>query len=278
MRGDAGFPVRLRFEKRGKVRFVSHRDVARSFERAFRIEQLPLAFTQGFSPRPKVSFGLALGVGHESNAEYLDLELADAVDVESLPFALTEALPEGLAVTGASALADRAPSLQEAVTAVEVDLDLDGVELPRIQHVVSRAVAADTLPVTTIRKGREVVEDLRPAIRRLEVSATDAGRATVHVEAHTQPRGVRPADIVTALRTLAGDATSETGADRVIRTHQWIERDGARLEPLEADRAARTTTSMRVMNKGLTDDRREDPGGEERPHREGERAVDRRIA
>ena len=57
MRGDTGFPLRLRFCKRGKVRFISHRDVARAFERAFRIEQLPLAFTEGFSPRPKVQGG-----------------------------------------------------------------------------------------------------------------------------------------------------------------------------------------------------------------------------
>ena len=73
MRGSAGHPVRLRFTKRGKVRFISHRDVARAFDRAFRIEQLPLAFTEGFSPRPKVCFGLALSTGHEREAEYLDL-------------------------------------------------------------------------------------------------------------------------------------------------------------------------------------------------------------
>ena len=73
VRGDAGFPVRLRYTKRGKVRWISHRDVARALERAFRITELPLAFTEGFSPRPKVSFGLALSTGHESDAEYLDL-------------------------------------------------------------------------------------------------------------------------------------------------------------------------------------------------------------
>ena len=85
MRGDTGFPVRLRFSKRGKVRFVSHRDLARTFERAFRCRRrCPLAFTQGFSPRPKVSLGLALGVGHESDAEYLDLELIDPIDVDGL--------------------------------------------------------------------------------------------------------------------------------------------------------------------------------------------------
>ena len=69
MKGSDGIPVRVRFTKLGKVRFASHRDVARAFERAFRIEQLPMAFTLGFSPRPKVSFGLALGTGHESYAE-----------------------------------------------------------------------------------------------------------------------------------------------------------------------------------------------------------------
>ena len=80
MRGDTGFPVRVRYAKRGKVRWISHRDVARAFERALRIEQLPLAFTLGFSPRPKVSFGLALSTGYESDAEYLDLELAEPIE------------------------------------------------------------------------------------------------------------------------------------------------------------------------------------------------------
>src|SRR5919106_6720592 len=98
MRGDAGFPVRLRFSKRGKVRFISHRDVARAFERAFRVERLPLAFTQGFVPRPKVSFGLALSVGHESDAEYLDFELAEPVPLDPLGPQLSGAVPEGIDV------------------------------------------------------------------------------------------------------------------------------------------------------------------------------------
>ena len=81
MRGDTGFPVRVRYAKRGKIRWISHRDVARAFERALRIERLPLAFTLGFSPRPKVSFGLALSTGYESEAEYLDLELSEPIDL-----------------------------------------------------------------------------------------------------------------------------------------------------------------------------------------------------
>src|SRR5579859_3882675 len=118
MKGGAHNPVRLRYTKRGKVRWISHRDVARALERAFRITKLPLAFTEGFSPRPKVSFGLALSTGHESEAEYLDLVLTDEIDLEPPTESLTEALPEGMAVTGAVPLVERAPALQEAVTAV----------------------------------------------------------------------------------------------------------------------------------------------------------------
>ena len=147
MRASDGFPVRLRFTKRGKVRFISHRDVARAFERAFRIEQLPLAFTLGFSPRPKVSFGLALSVGHESVAEYLDFELREPVETDSLPERLSAALPEGIDVTGAVPLVERAPALQEAVTLVEyhvavADGDGNPVDLDLLATAIDRASRA----------------------------------------------------------------------------------------------------------------------------------------
>ena len=76
MKGTTGVPVRLQYTKLGKIRWIGHRDVARALERAFRVAQLPLAFSEGFSPRPRVSFGLALSTGHESVAEYVDLVLA----------------------------------------------------------------------------------------------------------------------------------------------------------------------------------------------------------
>src|SRR5438445_1021124 len=113
--------LRVRFSKLGKVRWTSHRDVARMWERAFRRVTLPLAYTQGFSPRPKVSFGLALPTGHESVAEYLDLELAadaplDATEVDNLPARLSPALPVGIDVLATTVIDDRAGSLQEEVT------------------------------------------------------------------------------------------------------------------------------------------------------------------
>jgi radical SAM-linked protein len=232
VRGDAGFPVRLRFTKRGKVRFISHRDVARAFERAFRVEQLPLAFTQGFSPRPKVSFGLALSVGHESDAEYLDVELAEELDVDALPAALSAALPERVDVVAAAALADRAPALQEAVTTVEyevavVRVDDDVTRVDDVRARVARALDADTLVATRRRKGRDVVDDVRPLVHAVDVLGTEGNGVLVHLELATRPSSIRPGEVVAAIGGLV-DA-------RVLRTRQWIERGGARLEPLEAD-------------------------------------------
>jgi radical SAM-linked protein len=235
VRGEQGHPIRLRFTKQGKVRFVSHRDVARAMERAIRIEALPVAFTQGFSPRPKVSFGLALAVGYESHAEYLDLELRDPVDPAGLPAALSAALPPGLDVTAAAALAARAPALQEAVSSVAYDVDVADVDPDDLTDAVRRALAAETLPVPTTRKSRDVVVDVRPGLERLDVTG-DPPAASLAVELSTRSRATRPAELLTALRILAGVDAGD-GEDRVLRTHQWIERDGARLEPLEADRA-----------------------------------------
>src|SRR5438067_13076726 len=87
--------VRIRFCKLGKVRFTSHRDVARIWERALRRATLPVAYTEGFSPHPKLSFGLALSNGHESLGEYLDVDLAAPVDVDSIAARLDPCLPIG---------------------------------------------------------------------------------------------------------------------------------------------------------------------------------------
>ena len=237
MRGGAANPVRLRYTKRGKVRWISHRDVARALERAFRITQLPLAFTEGFSPRPKVSFGLALSTGHESEAEYLDLVFSEEVELEPLSVSLTDALPEGMAVTGAVPLMERAPALQEAVTAVvwrvePVTAEGAAIDASQLAAHVERALELPALPTARRRKGREVEEDVLPLIRRCVLQ--DTNPVSVEMELITQPRSAKPGDVLAGIAR----ATAYPGGlaeAQVLRTHQWIERDGTRLEPLDAD-------------------------------------------
>jgi radical SAM-linked protein len=217
--------VRLQYSKTGKVRWTSHRDLARMFERAFRRTQLPLAYSGGFAPRPRVSFGLALPTGAESAAEYLDLELVDGavVDVGALPARVSEALPHGVTVDAVAVVDDHAPSLQEAVSSCTWRMEIVGTTHDELCTKVTAAVNATSLVVTRNRKGRKVTDDLRPGILALRVlEGTE-----VECELVTQPRAVRPAELVKAL-------DPELEGSRVRRVNQWIERDGARGTPLDA--------------------------------------------
>jgi len=219
--------LRVRFVKLGKVRWTSHRDVARMWERAFRRVRLPVAYTGGFSPRPKVSFGLALPTGCESLAEYLDVELASDLDgpVEALVPRLSAALPTGVDATAVGALEAGAGSLQELVTSCTWTVELPGAGLGDAGRLVREVLDAGALVVTRERKGRPVTDDLRPAVVSLTVAGTTPAGAVLEAELETQPRGVRPGELLAAL-----EPSIELGLVR--RTHQWIERDGARWEPL----------------------------------------------
>lgn len=220
--------VRLRFRKLGKIRFTSHRDVARIWERALRRASLPVAYSEGFSPRPKLSFGLALSTGHESMAEYLDVELRDEVGITALPAQLTEQLPAGIDVTAAAHLAPGAPSLQEDVTSCTWRIEVPDLAPPEAGALVTAALAADELVVTRTRKGREVTDDLRPAVLAVTVAGPTARGTELEAELGVHPRSVRPAELLVALHPGLEEG-------RVVRTAQWIWRDGARLEPLTAD-------------------------------------------
>lgn len=244
--------VRLRFSKLGKVRFTSQRDVARMWERALRRDRFPVAYTAGFSPRPQLSFGLALPTGCESLAEYLDVTVdegrseAQGLDLDSCPDRLTPLLPDGIDVTSSGTLETGSESLQELVTSCRWVMAMKGASRDEIAERVAATRAADSLPVVRRRKGRVVTDDIRPAIIALDVANQDGDRAdgTVDVVAElaTRPRGVRPAEFMAALAVtggMLGRSDPSVGEDqeglrlhRACRTNQWIECGGSRREPL----------------------------------------------
>jgi radical SAM-linked protein len=223
-------PRRLRYRNRftetGKVRFVSHRDVARLFERALRKLRLPVAYSEGFSPRPKLSFGLALSVSHESEAEYLDVELTERPDVEGLPRALSAALPDGIDVVGVIELEPGTVSLQQAITSCTWRLVVLGAPPAEVTAAVAETLAAAELPLERVRKGKTAVADVRQAILDLEVIGPTTDGVELVADLATELVSLRPSELVTVL----GIDGLEEG--RVRRTHQWMIIDGVRREPV----------------------------------------------
>lgn len=223
--------VRIRFSKLGKIRFTSHRDVARMWERALRRADLPVAYTEGFSPRPKLSFGLALSTGHESLGEYLDVDLrpevAGSIDVDDLPETLTAAMPAGIDVQAAVTVPPGTPSLQQAVTSCSWRIDVVGAARDEVTAAVAGALAADRIVVTRQRKGQDSEDDLRPGILSLAVIPGTPDSVTLDAELATQPRALRPSELLDALGLEEG---------RVCRTKQWTLLDGAPREPIPLER------------------------------------------
>lgn len=228
--------IRIRFSKFGRIRFTSHRDVARVWERSLRRTRLPVSYSEGFSPRPRLRFGLALATAYESCGEYLDVDLVPGteIDVDELASIVDPTLPPGMHVQGVAPVAPGAPSLQESVHSCTWLVEVEGLELAAADALVSQVMDATELPVTRSRKGKSVTDDIRPSVLALRVAdPAECPPAAewplvgtlLHAELATQPRSCRPVELLNAV----GDLQER----RVVRLKQWTMVDGERREPLD---------------------------------------------
>ncbi|MFM7126255.1 MAG: TIGR03936 family radical SAM-associated protein [Actinomycetota bacterium] len=248
--------LRLSYTKLGKVRFTGHRDVAHLWERALRKAQIPVAVSAGFTPRPRLAFGLALPTGAESLVELLDVIVDVDTDdlrgqLDDVVERLSAALPMGLDVTDAWLPGDGIESLQESVVASSWSMLLEGSNVP---EAVMELEASSATYLERERKGERFIDDVRPSILALTVvdaerwidrtsSETDPVTA-VEVMLSTSGRGVRPTEFV---EVLLSTSDPWDRLRRVVRTNQWIEREGQRVDVL-ADRAVCSVGSARERN------------------------------
>ena len=246
--------LRVRFSKVGKIRFIGHRDVARVTERAVRKVGLPVTYSQGFSPRMKLSFGLALPTGYESDAEFVELPLvagavrdrnaggpvivcrsgthapSEHVPASAAPSyctvaeALSEALPVGMEVSAAVLTDGRGLSLQAAVHSCGWQFEIVGLDEAAAAQAAAEFLAAGTVVTERVHKGETVSSDIRPSVEVLQVAGCSDRGAVLSAELSATPRVVRPSELVPALAPA-----HEMGIAR--RTHQWTSGAAGRAEP-----------------------------------------------
>lgn len=233
--------LRLRYAKRGRLRFSSHRDFQRALERALRRAAVPMAYSAGFNPHPRISYANAAPTGAASEAEYIEIALARRCDVEQIRAALDQALPPGLDITeaveaGPGALADR---LQASIWQIELPgLANDDAD---VADVVRRFLAAERVDVQRMTKAGLRTFDAREAILRIEVGSDSASSSTPAcailrmVVRHATP-AVRPDDVLSAFRAVADFAPPSPPL--VTRLAQGLldEADGSVTDPLVPDR------------------------------------------
>jgi len=231
--------LRIRFAKRGRLRFTSHRDFQRAFERALRRASVPIAYSQGFTPHPKVSYAGAAPTGAASEAEYLEISVTRPCDQARLTRALDAALPPGLDVVevveaAGGALADR-------LQASEWEIILPGLSPDDVAAAVDLFLASATVEVERVTKNGVRTLDPRAAVVQLAVAGgewNDPPCAIMKVVVRHGTPTVRPDDVLAGLRRVADLAPPLPPLATRLAQGPLDDRSGTVGDPLEPDREA----------------------------------------
>ena len=186
--------VRLTFSKQGALRYIGHLDLHKVVERTVRRAKLPLAYSQGYHPKPKMHLASALPLGMSSRAEVMDLWLADdTLDIAALPALLTRFAPEGLRVRDARLVDAKAPALQQALLAAEYEITFRQLDAATAAAKLQTLLEAPSLP----RERRGKPYDLRPRILAAEMlPPNDKGQPRWWLRLSARPGATGRADEV----------------------------------------------------------------------------------
>ncbi|MDR0959414.1 MAG: TIGR03936 family radical SAM-associated protein [Propionibacteriaceae bacterium] len=216
----------LRYAKRGRMRFTSHRDFARVFERALRRAGVPLALSSGFHPHPRISYANPAPTGALSEAEFVEIGLSERRDPSDVVEALNAHLPEGFVVleAGESAVSSLTRFLDGSRWEAVVEEADAAIVAPAS---IDRYLAADEALATRLTKNGERTFDTRPAVLNL---TTTGDRTCAMTLRHEEPL-VRPDDVVAAAAGLLGHTL--TSPPLLKRTgHGHLDAEGTLTSPL----------------------------------------------
>ncbi|MER7546557.1 TIGR03936 family radical SAM-associated protein [Actinomadura sp.] len=250
--GPAPAPVtqrlRVRYAKRGRLRFTSHRDISRAVERAVRRAGIPVAFSGGFTPHPKISYAGAAATGVASEAEYLELGLTETRDPARVRADLDAALPPGLDIVdvvpvraGRDDAAAKPSAFADRLEASEWRIRLDGVSDDDAAAAVAAFMAAEHIEVERLTKKGRRRFDVRAAVSACELDrraaeAADAPCAILRMVVRHSTPAVRPDDILTGLRQVADLAPPSPPLVTRLAQGPLDADTGGLADPLDPDR------------------------------------------
>lgn len=190
----------ITFSKTGPMRFTSHLDLHKTIERTMRRANLPIVYSEGFNPRPKLTLASALPLGYTSEAEVAEFWLKESLPVDEVAKALHKAAAPGFILHKAITTESQAPKLQNDLTSAQFTITLSQPH-PGLEKAVEEMLAAEELPRVRVRKGKKKTYDLRPLI--LDAAVTPAAaeqpqQLTLHLKAEPSATG-RPDEVLDEL-------------------------------------------------------------------------------
>ena len=231
--------LRIRYAKRGRLRFTSHRDFARAFERAIRRSGIPIGHSSGFTPHPKISYANASPTGAASEAEYLEIGMTRECDPAEVRTLLDSALPDGLDIV--DVVVAKPGALADRLEASEWDIVLPEVALEDAESAVRAFLAEDDVPIERMMKQgprilncREPVVDL---VARSDISNEVPCAILTMVVRHVTP-SVRPDDVLAGLKSSGGLELKQTPMATRLAQGPLETETGTVGDPLAFDRDA----------------------------------------
>jgi radical SAM-linked protein len=229
--------LRVRYAKRGRLRFTSHRDFSRAFERALVRARIPVAYSSGFNPHPRISYAGASPTGAASEAEYLEIGLAEVVDPAEVAAALDDSLPDGLDVV--DVVESRGGALADLLEGSLWRITVPGLTVEAATDAVERFLAADSVQVERMTKKGMRSFDCREAVIGLSArsgAGTDQVCAILEVVLRHGTPSVRPDDVLAGLRDVAGLQVGSAPLHERLAQGPLDAQNGTVGDPLAHDR------------------------------------------
>lgn len=227
--------LRVHYAKRGRMRFTSHRDFSRAFERAVLRARVPMAYSSGFHPHPRISYAGAAPTGSASEAEYLELALAQVVEPPAIAAALAESLPDGLDIVEVVPVGSPG-SLGDRLEASAWRIRIDDASHASVDAAVQAMLAAAEVPVSRMTKKGLREFDVRAALVKLSIASSDETCVILDVVLRHGVPTVRPDDVLAGMRAVSD---FEAGSALFQRMAQGTLDDAGTVgDPLAPDRDA----------------------------------------
>jgi len=230
--------AKLRFEitKGEEIRYISHLDYASAIERAIIRAKLPAAYSEGFNPHMKISFASALAVGVTSQAEYMDLDLKEEVELISVVKIMATTLPPGISVKGAKYIPTSVPALMAIVNLAtyEVIVPLTpGTEFQDVEAGIARFnEAAELLYTRETPKGKKEVE-VKQYMAQPITTLQQATAVKLMIDINITPNGsIKPGEILAILVSMF-DVMVDRDSALIHRTGLYVVSDKAKVKPLD---------------------------------------------
>lgn len=223
--------VRIKFRKYGVMKFIGHLDVMRYFQKAVRRAGIPVAYSGGFSPHQVMSFAAPLGVGLESNGEYMDLEIKESMSCAQMKEALQKTMAEGMEIVSVKKLPDTAGNAMASVAAAQYTIRFrEGYE-PEFDWKSQMNLFWNKLTIPVIKQSKKSIReiDLKPFIYKIEV----CGNAIVMTVDASSAGNIKPGLVMEAFYQENGAGSPSPYAFSITREETYGRNEAGELAALE---------------------------------------------